>query len=404
MNQNLVIKTQKYLQKLCVDISERGVGSAGNIDATTFFEEVISALGWETELQEFQAIDWEEGGASITAENISRDVLVSPYSLGCDVEGELLGISTLSELQQCDIKYKVVLLYGDIAKEQIMPKNFVFYNPEEHQNIVVLLESGLPAAIITATGRNAALAGGVYPFPMFEDGDFDIPSVYTTEEEGLELVANVGRTVSLKSSSKRIPGKGFNVVARKGNTTAIERIVITAHIDAKKGTPGAIDNGTGVTILLLLAELLGSYNGDKSIEIVAFNGEDYYAVPGQMLYIDKNEGNFKDIKLNINIDGAGYIEGKTAISFYEVPEKIKSNIDEVQSRYSGVVEGVQWPQGDHSIFVQYGRPAIAVSSQWFTENIDTQEITHTKKDNLDIVDVGKTVEIAEFLAQVIKSL
>ena len=87
-----------------------------------------------------------------------------------------------------------------------------------------------------------------------------------------------------------------------------------------------------------------------------------------------------------------------------ITEKIKSNIDEVQSRYSGVVEGVQWPQGDHSIFVQYGRPAIAVSSQWFTENIDTQEITHTKKDNLDIVDVGKTVEIAEFLAQVIKSL
>ncbi|MEZ4997668.1 MAG: hypothetical protein R2758_09480 [Bacteroidales bacterium] len=32
--------------------------------------------------------------------------------------------------------------------------------------------------MIGATGRSSALAGGVYPFPLIEDGDFDIPSVY----------------------------------------------------------------------------------------------------------------------------------------------------------------------------------------------------------------------------------
>ncbi|MBK9392004.1 MAG: M28 family peptidase [Bacteroidetes bacterium] len=32
-------------------------------------------------------------------------------------------------------------------------------------------------------------------------------------------------------------------------------MVVTAHIDAKKGTPGAIDNATGVIVLLLLSEL-----------------------------------------------------------------------------------------------------------------------------------------------------
>ena len=84
--------------------------------------------------------------------------------------------------------------------------------------------------------------------------------------------------------SKRIPAKGYNVTGKKGKNNS-QRIVITAHIDAKKGTPGAIDNATGVIVLLLLADLLKDYDGDKLIEIVAFNGEDYYAVPGQMNYI-----------------------------------------------------------------------------------------------------------------------
>ena len=37
--------------------------------------------------------------------------------------------------------------------------------------------------------------------------------------------------------------KGYNVIGVKGNETK-RRIVVTAHIDTKKGTPGAIDNAT----------------------------------------------------------------------------------------------------------------------------------------------------------------
>jgi aminopeptidase YwaD len=207
----------------------------------------------------------------------------------------------------------------------------------------------------------------------------------------------VGRPVVLKSISERIPGKGYNVIARKGKPST-ERIVITAHIDAKKGTPGAIDNAAGVIVLLLLAKLLHGYNGNRVIEIVALNGEDYYAVPGQMLYISKNQNRFSEILFNINIDGAGYKEGKSAFSFYGLPEEIKKKANQVLKKFNGIKEGVQWPQGDHSIFIQNGCPAIAVSSEWFTENIASQEITHTPKDDIEIVDCRKLVEIAEALS------
>jgi len=404
MTDNLLqIKCKDYLKTLCVDITERCVGSNGNRQATCFLEKELSLRGWETEMVEFDAIDWEENGAKLRSDGENFDVLVSPYSPGFRGEGELISASTIEELSRINSKNKIIFLFGEIAREQLMPKNFVFYNPEEHQKIISILENSGANAIISATGRNAALAGGVYPFPLIEDGDFDVPSVYMTEEEGLKLITKIGKIVFLESLSKRIPGKGFNVIGKKGNNNS-PKIVVTAHIDAKKGTPGAIDNATGVIVLLLLSDLLKDYNGNKLIEIVAFNGEDYYAVPGQMNYISANKNMFNRIILNINIDGAGYNEGQSAFSLFNLPDEILQPAIKVINHYSGITEGVQWPQGDHSIFLQFGIPAIAVSSKWFIDNIAEQDITHTPKDNIEIVDCNKIVEISKALNTLIRSI
>jgi aminopeptidase YwaD len=394
-------KSVSYLKTLCEDIKDRSVGSTGNRQATCFFKKEISSFGWNSETSELNVVYWEDGGATLQAEDKNFKVLVSPYSLGCNVKEELTSISNIEEFERTDISGKIVLLYGEIAKEQLMPKNFVFYNPEEHQRIITLLEEKKPAAIVCATGRNSALAGGVYPFPLIEDGDFDIPSVYMTEEEGRRLLSHTGKSIILQSHSKRIPTNAYNIIARKGGNTT-ERIVITAHIDAKKGTPGAIDNATGIIVLLLVAEMLKDYDGNRKLEIVALNGEDYYSVPGQMDYVYKNQEKFNEVVLNINIDGAGYIEGKSTFSLFGLPEEIKENVNGVFAKYNGITEGIQWPQGDHSIFVQQGCPAIAVSSKWFIDHMDSQTITHTPKDNAGIVDCRKVVEIAEALNWLIR--
>ncbi len=395
--ETLLQKSSAYLRQFCSQITDRSVGSDGNRLAARYFEQIVTSFGWSVETQEFDAMDWIDGGASLACGEEIFQVYVSPYSLGCNVEGKLIDISTIAQLEQVNIAGSLVLLHGDIAMEQLMPKNFVFYNPEEHQRIVALLEKGNPKAILCATGRNASLAGGVYPFPLIEDGDFDIPSVYLTEDDGRRLLPYAGSTCTLKSTSTRLPGKGCNVVARKGNHSS-NCFVITAHIDAKKGTPGAIDNAGGVVVLLLLADLLKDYAGNYLIEIVALNGEDYYSVPGQMRYIQDYQVRFTEILLNINIDGAGYKDGLSAFSFYGLPEDIEKKIKEVIRQFEGITEGAQWVQGDHSIFIQNGCPAVAVSSHWFTDHIDSQQITHTPKDNIEIVDCQKLVEIAQALS------
>jgi aminopeptidase YwaD len=66
-NDDLLSKCREYLEKLCVHIGDRSVGSPGNREAAGFFEEQISRLGWDTETQPFDAVDWNDGGAELAA-------------------------------------------------------------------------------------------------------------------------------------------------------------------------------------------------------------------------------------------------------------------------------------------------------------------------------------------------
>ena len=401
----LTEKAGSHLSVLCSEIGERRVGGEGNRRATAYVEKALSESGWRTEATELDVMDWETGGAELFCDGRSFEVFSSHYSLGCDLKGELVAAASVEQLEKADINGKILLLHGEIAAEQIAPKKFPFWNPEEHRHMISVIEKGNPKALVCATGKNAAVAGGVYPFPLFEDGDFDIPSVYMKDTEGEKLRILAGGQVDLVSRARRIPGLAYNIIGRNDALAEEKkRVVVTAHIDTKIDTPGAIDNGTGVTTILLLAELLKNHSGKHPVDLVVFNGEDYYSAPGQVKYMEQNHGKFGDIILNINIDGAGYKEGDSCFSALELPFHMDRTLGEVIRTVPGLVRGLPWYQGDHSVFLQNGCPAVAVSSAWFIENMECQEITHTAKDNLDVVNCERVAECALGVAELIKRL
>lgn len=346
-------------------------------------------------------MDWEQGAIRLYSGDSMFVASASPYSPGCSVAAPLVVVSTFSELEAVKLQGKIVLLRGEIAREQLMPKNFPFYNPEDHKRIIRLLEEKQPEAIIAATSRNPELAGGMYPFPLIEDGDFDIPSAYMTDEEGDRLAVFNGRRISIDMENQRIPASGKNVIVRK-NPSADKRIVICAHIDAKMGTPGAIDNAAGIVTLILLAELFKDYVGKIGIEILAVNGEDYYSASGEIEYLKRSRDYFADILLAVNLDGAGYIHGGTVYSLYELPTETAETFRRVFSRYDGISEGEAWYQSDHMIFVMNGCPAAAVTSEQFQEL--SREITHTAKDRPEIVDTTRLVTLSQALADLAREI
>jgi aminopeptidase YwaD len=394
-------KAEFYLQTLCDVRPNRRTGSAGNRDATDFFADTVRGLGYEIDAVPFDCLDHLCGGAWLTDQARGYPVAASPYTLGCDVLAELVSVSTVEELESADCEGKILLMRGAICAEQLMPKNFVFYNPEHHQRIIALLERRRPVAIVTATEPQPEQVGALDPFPLIVDGDFDIPSVFCRDTVGEDLAAGQGDRFRLRIDARRIPAKASNVIARL-NGGARSKIVITAHIDAYEGSAGALDNASGVVVLLLCAEMLSAYRGEHCIEIAALNGEDHYSAGGQMDYLKRYGSEFPDVLLAINIDDVGYRRGRTAYSFYQCAPDLEQRASEVWRRFDGLVRGEPWFNGDHMIFVQSGVPSIALTAELVSELMRT--VTHTAADQPELVDCAKLVEVAEALRALVESL
>ena len=179
----------------------------------------------------------------------------------------------------------------------------------------------------------------------------------------------------------------------------MEKIVITAHIDAYENTPGACDNASGTVVLLLLAEMLSDYRGKMGIEITALNGEDHYSAGGQMDYLKRYGKDFDSIVIVINIDDVGYKKGNSAYSYYECTGDIKQKANNVFGDFDGIVEGESWFNGDHMVFVQGGKASIAFTAEKVSELMAT--VTHTLQDTPDIIDSAKLVEVALALKSLI---
>lgn len=93
---------------------------------------------------------------------------------------------------------------GALGTEHLMPKNFIFYNPDHHKQIYTLLEKKKPVAINTATRKKPERVGSLGPFPLIVDGDFDIPNAYCSDRVGETIADNSGHIGTFKLDGKRI--------------------------------------------------------------------------------------------------------------------------------------------------------------------------------------------------------
>jgi aminopeptidase YwaD len=396
-----VTRSHLYLTTLCSVKPNRRTGSSGNRQATRFFADTIRPYGYQIDATPFECLDYISRGAELTHNEEAFEVHVSPYSLGCNVVAELISVSAIEQLESTNCEGKILLMRGAISSEQLMPKSFVFYNPEHHQKIIALLERWAPAGIITATERKPERVGALYPFPLIVDGDVDIPSVFCRDTVGDVLAGMQGESLRLRIDASRLPSSASNVVA-KLNSNASRKIVITAHIDAYEDSPGASDNASGTVVLLLCAEMLSDYRGEHCIEIVALNGEDHYSAGGQMDYLKRYAGEFPRILLAVNVDGVGYTDGKSSYSLYECSPQLEKRAEDVFRRFDGLARGAQWFSGDHMIFVQSGVPSVAFTAECMPALMRT--VTHTSSDTPDIIDCHKLVEVAESLDALVRSL
>lgn len=378
-------RIERHLNVLCNEIGARPTGSKANQAAVEYVCEEFKRAGLNVLKQEFDCMDWSEGGGTLTIEG--QDILTAPapYSLPCNVQGELICIHTLEELRITPISGKIVLLCDALAAEPLMPKSFIFWNPEEHKEIIALLERGGAQAVLTVSLSPECFV------PIIEDGDFEIPCAMVLPGNLPLLSSGLSATLSL--NTKRRPARAANVLAAYGKGE--HKICMSAHIDTKPGTPGALDNASGVAVLLALAEELSGRELPYQIEFVLFNGEDYYSNPGEMAYLASYLSTPADYVCAFNIDGVGVKGQALAYSFYECSEKLMNNLSKLAAGMEGFEQIDPWPQGDHTLFSFSGVPAIAVTSSGIFDLVDS--VLHSDRDSLELIDTEILESLVKFL-------
>jgi len=146
------------LQFLCRDLPSRAVGSPGNRAATDWFARQVTSFGFEVETPEFECIEWEHSGADLRLANTHYKVFPSPYTLGCEARGRLCVVDSLEALERAQAEGTILLIHGSLAKEQLMPKGFPFYNPRS-------ISRSLPAWNASGRRRSWRPPGAIPEWP-----------------------------------------------------------------------------------------------------------------------------------------------------------------------------------------------------------------------------------------------
>ncbi len=389
-----VEQVNAHLAELTGSPAGRPVGSAANRAAETYIAGVLAGAGYEVEQQSFDCIDWRLEDAGLWIGEQSLPVIANPYSPPCDVTAPFVAVASLEELESAEFAGRVVVLHGELTQSALFPRNYPFFTVEAHQRIAELLEQKHATAVVCVSSAAAD------PAPIIEDGDFGLPSVTTPAGAGAALLAS-SEPVTVRVRSAAHAGRAANVIGRRAAPDRA-KIVLCAHFDTKPGTPGALDNAAGVATILSLAATLAAAKPDTNLEIVAFNGEDHYAAPGEVAYMNGCGSEFGRIALVVNIDGVGLKGQPSTVAFFNCPEVWAEQAHAAMAQWPQIEETAPWPEGDHSIFAMQGVPCIALTSGGIHALIDN--VLHTPNDTLDRVAPGQIATVVDFLASLLTQI
>ncbi len=218
-----------------------------------------------------------------------------------------------------------------------------------------------------------------------------------------------------------------NVIAElKGRTSPEKVLVVGAHYDTVRTTPGADDNASGVAGLLGLAKLMAGRPQDKTVRFVAFALEEPPAYRtknmGSYHYAASLKKNHEQIEGMVCLEMIGYFSDRPGSQHYPIPfmklrfPKTGNYIAMVGNRRSkaftmkiagsfrkatdlllvtlnapAIVVGIDF--SDHWSFGKFGYPAFMVTDTAFYRNPNY----HSPSDLPDTLDYNRMAKVVEGL-------
>ena len=229
----------------------------------------------------------------------------------------------------------------------------------------------------------------------------------------------------------RVSGQAcLNIEVEVNGTTRPEEIVLVgAHYDSVKGSPGANDNGTGVAAVLALAEGLAASHPSRTIRFVAFANEEppffQSHQMGSRVYAKRSRERGEQIRLMVSLETIGYYTEEAGSQSYPFPLQLiypregnfiafVSNTDNgpwVRKTVESFRRHTQFPSEGAALFGWL--PGVGWSDHWafWKENFPAVMVTdtalfrdpyyHTAKDTPDHIHYEHLARVVSGLQSVI---
>jgi Zn-dependent M28 family amino/carboxypeptidase len=140
--------------------------------------------------------------------------------------------------------------------------------------------------------------------------------VFVDRSELARLTASDERRFALTISGRPVRLTSANVIGEvAGNAGASRQIIVSAHLDAYRTSPGASDNASGVGVLIELARHFKSLGPrlKTRVTLVGFGAEEL-GVLGSRAYVSKHAQDLRDCVLQVNIDAIGGPSGPFVVT------------------------------------------------------------------------------------------
>lgn len=221
-------------------------------------------------------------------------------------------------------------------------------------------------------------------------------------------------------------------VSRRGTLYPDSIILLGAHYDTVRGSPGANDNGSGVAVLLELARAFRADNPGHTLRLVAFVNEEmpffYTARQGSRVYAMAAHRRGDDIRLMLSLETMGYYRDEPGTQgypplfrfFYPDRGDFITFVSNFRSRRAmrrlakefravsefplqhvatfAFVPGVAW--SDHLSFWREGYRAIMVTDTAFYR----YPFYHSPQDSAEKLDYRRLAQVTRALHQALSNM
>jgi aminopeptidase YwaD len=348
-------------------LGPRFAGTEGERRARDFIESELRAAGHEVATEDFTHLAYEPEAATLTVDpadlSDATPAASLPPAAPTDASLPCAGLqATASGVVEAEAVY-----VGDGTEDD-----------GSLDGRIVVFRSGVPTTVAPGlAARGAAglvclspapdglithLVASFQPLagPTHEERVLPVPGVIVEAAIGERLLARLSRgptRLRLEHRASYMERDSANLVVEiPGTDPDAPKVVVGAHYDSQRESPGAADNATGLAALLAMARAWSGCRPRRTIALVAFGVEETGSW-GAADYVARHAGERIEAMVNLDALGPPLDATRTIVADPRIAKLAAESARATGWEVEQELNAADFPFADHAPFVAAGIPA-----------------------------------------------